>query len=121
MIWGFGGVPVEINSARDLGTRMVAAIFYRRDAFSSYSAIVLLTNISATIFASTMYELILRDSFTVVAKGSNIHEEGKSGLRRYLTKIGALEAGIASLEDSFAVIAKGSMYKKMERTYFHNT
>ena len=28
MIWGFGGVTIATNTARDLGTRIVAAIFY---------------------------------------------------------------------------------------------
>jgi hypothetical protein len=28
MIWGFAGVTIATNTARDLGTRIVAAIFY---------------------------------------------------------------------------------------------
>jgi len=48
---------------------MVAAIFYGHDAFGKYSAISLLTNIPATIFAVAYYELVLRDSFAMIAQG----------------------------------------------------
>ena len=31
MIWGFADISISTNMARDLGTRMVAAIFYGRE------------------------------------------------------------------------------------------
>ena len=96
MIWGFANVTISTNTARDLGTRIVAAIFYGSDAFTDYAAISLLVNIPATIFATLVYEVVLRDSFASIAKGHNKHEEGEQGLRRHLTKTGTLEEGIAS-------------------------
>ncbi len=56
------------------------------------------TNISivpATIFATLIYEGVLRDSFAIIAKGHNTHEDGEEGLTRHLTKTGTLEQGIA--------------------------
>jgi hypothetical protein len=53
MIWGFANVTISTNLARDLGTRMVAAIFYGGDAFNRYAPIAILVNIPATLFGST--------------------------------------------------------------------
>lgn len=50
-------------------------------------------NIPATIFATAVYELILRDNFAIIASGHNIHEDGEEGLTRHLTKVGTLDAG----------------------------
>lgn len=72
---------------------MVAAIFYGRDAFDRYSAISILVNIPATIFATLVYEIILRDSFAIIAKGHAVHTDGEEGLVRHLTKTGTLESG----------------------------
>ena len=69
MIWGFASVTISTNLARDLGTRMVAAIFFGGDAFNRYAPIAVFVNIPATIFATGVYELILRDSFAIIAKG----------------------------------------------------
>lgn len=95
MIWGFANVTISTNLARDLGTRIVAAIFYGGDAFDRYSAIAILVNVPATIFATVVYEVILKDSFAIIAKGHNVHEDGEEGLTRHLTKTGTLEEGIA--------------------------
>jgi hypothetical protein len=95
MIWGFADVTISTNLARDLGTRIVAAIFWGSDAFGHYAAISVLVNIPATIFATMVYEVILRDSFAIIAKGHNMHEDGEEGLTRHLTKTGTLEEGIA--------------------------
>jgi hypothetical protein len=95
MVWGFAFETISTNLARDLGTRIVAAIFYGGDAFNSYSPIAILVNIPATIFATCVYELILRDSFRQIAGGHRKHEEGEEGLSRHLTKTGTLEEGIA--------------------------
>jgi len=95
MVWGFANVTISTNLARDLGTRIVAAIFYGGDAFNRYSAIAILVNVPATIFSTLVYELILRDSFKIIAGGHNVHEEGEEGLTRHLTKTGTLEEGMA--------------------------
>jgi glycerol uptake facilitator-like aquaporin len=52
MIWGFADVTISTNLARDLGTRIVAAIFWGSDAFGHYAAISVLVNVPATIFAT---------------------------------------------------------------------
>lgn len=75
MVWGFANVTISTNLARDLGTRIVAAIFYGGDAFNDYSAIAILVNVPATLFSTLVYEVILRDSFAIIAKGHNVHEE----------------------------------------------
>ena len=69
MIWGFANATISTNLARDLGTRMVAAIFYGGDAFNHYAPIAILVNVPATIFATAVYEVIQRDSFSIIAKG----------------------------------------------------
>ncbi|TVY81483.1 Aquaporin-3 [Lachnellula suecica] len=96
MVWGFADVTISTNLARDLGTRMVAAIFWGSDAFTDYAPISILVNVPATIFATLVYEVILRDSFAIIAKGHNVHQDGEEGLQRHLTKTGTLEEGIAS-------------------------
>jgi glycerol uptake facilitator-like aquaporin len=65
MIWGFANLTISTNLARDLGTRIVAAIFYGGDAFNDYAAIAILVNVPATIFATGVYEMIMRDSFAM--------------------------------------------------------
>lgn len=66
------------------------------DAFNRYSPIAIFVNIPATIFATAVYELLLRDSFAIIAKGHNIHAEGEEGLMRHLTKVGTLEQGVSN-------------------------
>lgn len=72
MVWGFANVTISTNLARDLGTRMVAAIFFGGDAFNRYAPIAVFVNIPATIFATCIYEVMLRDSFAIIAKGHNV-------------------------------------------------
>lgn len=91
MIWGFADVTISTNLARDLGTRIVAAIFWGGDAFNRYAAIAIFVNIPATFLATCVYELILRDSFAIIGQGHNVHEEGEEGLARHLTKTGTLD------------------------------
>lgn len=100
MIWGFANATLSTNLARDLGTRMVAAIFFGKDAFNRYSPIAIFTNIPATILATCIYELILRDTFAVIAKGHMVHEDGEEGLARHLTKTGTLDVGIPREQSS---------------------
>jgi len=97
MIWGFANVTISTNLARDLGTRIVSAIFYGGDAFNRYAPIGILVNIPATLFATTVYEIVLRDSFAIIAKGHNVHKEGEEGLTRHLTKTGTLEQGASNM------------------------
>lgn len=95
MVWGFADISISTNMARDLGTRIVAAIFFGGDAFSyrSYSWIAILVNIPATIFATGYYELLMRDSLQKIGKGHAVHEEGEEGLRRHMTNTGYMEMG----------------------------
>ncbi|KAK5115531.1 hypothetical protein LTR62_001190 [Meristemomyces frigidus] len=88
MIWGFADVTISTNLARDLGTRMVAAIFYGGEAFSykSYSWIAILVNVPATLFATAYYEFLMRDSLQKIGKGAAVHEHGEHGLALHLTK-----------------------------------
>ncbi|KAF2770443.1 aquaporin-like protein [Teratosphaeria nubilosa] len=90
MIWGFADVTISTNLARDLGTRIVAAIFYGGEAFSfkNYSWIAILVNVPATLFATGYYEMLMRDSLQAIGKGHNKHEHGDEGLALHLTKSG---------------------------------
>ncbi|KAI9810669.1 MAG: hypothetical protein M1827_006128 [Pycnora praestabilis] len=92
MVWGFAGISISTNLARDLGTRIVAAIFFGGEAFSykHYSWISILVNVPATIFAAGYYELLMRDSVAVIGKGHAVHESGEEGLKRHLTRTGAM-------------------------------
>lgn len=87
-------MTISTNLARDLGTRIVAAIFFGGDAFNRYAPIAILVNVPATIFATAYYELLMRDSMVNIAKGHGSHEDGEDGLRRHLTKTGTMETSI---------------------------
>lgn len=96
MIWGFAPNTISTNLARDLGTRIVAAIFFGGEAFSfdnGYSWIAILVNVPATIFATGFYELLIRDSLWKVAQGHAVHEDGEEGLKRHLTRVGTADIG----------------------------
>ncbi|EMF12659.1 glycerol uptake facilitator [Sphaerulina musiva SO2202] len=88
MIWGWAPATISTNLARDLGTRIVAAIFYGGEVFSfhNYSWIAILVNIPATIFATAYYEFLMRDSLRKIGKGAALHEHGEEGLALHLTK-----------------------------------
>ena len=92
MVWGFAGIAISTNLARDLGTRIVAAIFFGREAFSynSYSWIAVLVNVPATILATAYYELLMRDSLQKIGGGHAYHEHGEDGLRRHITNVSQL-------------------------------
>ncbi|PQE05232.1 putative channel exgression is glucose repressed by Mig1 and Mig2 protein [Rutstroemia sp. NJR-2017a BBW] len=96
MIWGFADVTIELNSARDLGTRLVAAIFYGGDIFGAYSPIPIFTSIPAMIFGTALYEMIQRDSFGMIAKGHISHENGEEGVMQHISKTGTFDAGLPS-------------------------
>jgi hypothetical protein len=83
MVWGFAGNTLSTNLARDLGTRIVAAIFFGGEAFSldnGYSWISILVNVPATIFATGYYEAVIRDSIVAVGKGHQRYEHGEEGM-----------------------------------------
>ena len=86
MVWGFGDDAIAANLARDLGTRIVAAIFFGGEAFSymHYSWVAILTSVPATLFATGYYEFLMRDSLTTIGKGHAVHEEGHEGLQRHI-------------------------------------
>lgn len=88
MVWGFADISISTNMARDLGTRIVAAIFFGGEAFSymNYSWIAILVNVPATLFATGYYELLMRDSLSKIGKGHAVHEDGEEGLQRHITK-----------------------------------
>ena len=90
MIWGFANITISTNLARDLGTRIVAAIFFGGEAFSykNYSWISILVNVFATLFATAYYEMLMRDSLQKISKGAAVHEGGEQGLALHLTKSG---------------------------------
>jgi hypothetical protein len=104
MIWGFADISISTNMARDLGTRIVAAIFFGGEAFSykKYSWIAILVNVPATVFATGYYEMLMRDSLKKISKGHAVHEEGEEGLSRHLSKTGIMENGTTnSLKKGF--------------------
>lgn len=86
MIWGFADVSISMNLARDLGTRIVAAMFFGREAFTymNYSWIGILVNIPATLFGTGYYEFLMRDSLSQTRKGHSVHKEEEEGLLRHI-------------------------------------
>lgn len=87
MVWGFADIAISTNLARDLGTRIVAAIFFGSESFTylNYSWIAILVNVPATLFATGYYEFLMRDSLSSIGKGHAVHEDGEEGLRRHIT------------------------------------
>lgn len=88
MIWGFGANTISMNMARDLGTRIVAAIFFGRQAFSylNYCSIAIFVNVPAYIFGAAYYEYIMRDSLRLIHAGHAQHKDGEDGIIRHLSK-----------------------------------
>lgn len=93
MVWGFADVTISTNLARDLGTRIVAAIFFGKEAFTymGYAPIAILVNVPATLFATAYYEFLMRDSFLIIGKGHAVHEHGEDGLMRHISKTGRIQ------------------------------
>lgn len=89
-VWGFADITISTNLARDLGTRIVAAIFFGKEAFTymGYTPIAVLANIPATLFATGYYEFLMRDSLMSISKGHTSHKEGDEGLVRHLSRAG---------------------------------
>jgi hypothetical protein len=125
MIWGFAVNTISTNLARDLGTRIVAAIFFGPEAFkfdNGYSWISILVNIPATIFATGYYEFLMRDSLQKIHKGHASHEHGEEGLKRHLSKVspGFDENGsIGQIEQGYSSALRGTgsgLEKKVEES-----
>lgn len=96
MGWGFGDNTISTNAARDLGPRLVAAIFFGPEAFTygrGYAAIAVLVNIPAILCAVAYYECVVRDSLRQIEQGHTVHVRGEVGLARHLTTVGALPGG----------------------------
>ncbi|KAF1978937.1 aquaporin-like protein [Bimuria novae-zelandiae CBS 107.79] len=93
MVWGFANITISTNLARDLGTRIVAAIFYGGESFSykNYSWIAILVNVPATFFATCYYEFLMRDSLKKIGAGHAVHAGGEEGLQMHLTKTRTFE------------------------------
>ncbi|KAF4551365.1 Hypothetical protein D9617_13g098630 [Elsinoe fawcettii] len=121
MVWGFAGVTISTNLARDLGSRIVAAIFFGKEAFTymNYSPISILVNVPATLFATGYYELVLRDSLQKIGKGAAVHEGGEEGLALHLTKSGipmerqttnGISNGLPQMEKGYTNAIEGNGY-----------
>ncbi|KAF8896382.1 putative aquaporin 2 [Infundibulicybe gibba] len=71
VIWGFatpgGKLYFALNSARDIGTRLLSITIWGRGAAGGpYAAIAALTNIPATLLGVFLYETFLTDSDRVI-------------------------------------------------------
>ncbi|KAL6719511.1 hypothetical protein ACLMJK_003752 [Lecanora helva] len=99
MVWGFADIAISTNLARDLGTRIVAAIFFGGESFTylHYPWIAILVNVPATLFATGYYEFLMRDSLSKIGKGHAVHEGGEEGLQRHITNTGVIETGAANV------------------------
>ncbi|KZS88134.1 aquaporin-like protein [Sistotremastrum niveocremeum HHB9708] len=66
-IWGYAPGDMSANSARDVGTRLMALCIWGKPAAGgAYAAIAALTNIPATMIGALIYEFILTDSARVL-------------------------------------------------------
>ena len=90
MTWGFADVTISLNGARDLGTRIVAAIFYGPEVFTfnHYSWISILVNIPSVLLATGYYEFLMRDSLERIGKGAVKFDGEEQDLALHLTKTG---------------------------------
>ncbi len=89
MIWGFGSIALSTNLARDLGARVVAAIFYGPEVFTyrGYPPIAIFVNVPATLLATTYYELLMRDSGTLISQGHAVHRDASPSLPLHLERL----------------------------------
>lgn len=86
MVWGFGSLTLSTNLAKDLGPRMVAAIFFGQEAFThkGYAPIGMFVSISATLLTTAYYEFWMRDSYLTLRGGHASFDDGEA-VRRYYT------------------------------------
>lgn len=118
MVWGFADITISTNLARDLGTRLVALIFYGREAFTymGYAPIAILVNIPATLFATAYCKYLF--FFNPYGPGSLSFHTTRGPIFEQLyhnlcesslcakTKV-AYETDELLLRDSFITIGKG--------------
>ncbi|KAL6244220.1 hypothetical protein RBB50_009090 [Rhinocladiella similis] len=112
MVWGFAGNTISTNLARDLGTRMVAAIFFGKEAFTfdnGYPWISILVNVPATIFATGYYEFLMRDSLQKIHSGHAEHAEGEEGLKRHVSRITGANFGAEHVDGDPWQTNRGAM------------
>lgn len=90
MIWGFADISIGANPVRDLGGRIAAASIFGRSAFTihEYAWIPCLTSFPAALFATGIYELLLRDSLDRIGAGQASFESDHHELHRILTAQG---------------------------------
>ncbi|KAH0495920.1 hypothetical protein TgHK011_009445 [Trichoderma gracile] len=93
MAWGFGANTLSMNTARDLGPRVVAAIFFGSEAFTykNYAPIGILASIPAMLVATAFYELVMKDSLNIIETGHAVHEDGEEALVRHITRTTTLD------------------------------
>ena len=116
MVWGFAANSISTNLARDLGTRIVAAIFFGGEAFSvdnGYSWISILVNVPATIFATAYYEFLIRDSLQKIQGGHATHEGGEKELGRHISRVTADEE-VRGIMQAVAGRQEGGDYKERD-------
>ncbi|KAF2163621.1 hypothetical protein M409DRAFT_68511 [Zasmidium cellare ATCC 36951] len=90
-------MSLSMNSARDLGPRIVTAIFFGSEAFTykNFAWIPILVNIPAYLLGAGFYEYVFRDSVRSVHMGLETHREGRQGMARGCTQ--GCDAGIHGL------------------------
>jgi len=82
-IWGYAPVGIAANTARDVGSRLMAMCIWGRQASGgNYAAIAALTNIVSMLAAALFYEIFFMDSSRVLPPaqldflyGHKAHEE----------------------------------------------
>ncbi|ODQ52308.1 aquaporin-like protein [Saitoella complicata NRRL Y-17804] len=83
IVWGFALDTISTNPARDLGARIVTAIFFGSGTFPHYSAISILVPIPATLFGCGIYEFVFKDHMNIIKTGHMSHPDEE--LRRIET------------------------------------
>jgi len=84
VIWGFAVPAIALNTARDVGARLLAVTYWGRAAAGGpYAAIAALTNIPATLFSVCLYEFFFADSDRVVPKAHTEYARVLKNHRRF--------------------------------------
>ncbi|CAA7267033.1 unnamed protein product [Cyclocybe aegerita] len=116
-IWGFAIPGISLNTARDVGGRLMAMSVWA--AGGRYAAIAALTNIPATLFAVFLYEFFLVDSDRVVTPPNlevmNVHANHRR--LRQEQKAERRSSRVQSLVD----LGDGSAHEKPSINAFEHT
>lgn len=67
----------------------------------------MLVNVPASLFATFVYEVFLRDSLGVIGSGMAAYEHGKEGLERYLAESGFTDRVKAEMQRHGDVSGQG--------------